>query len=323
MGQLCLAARRIGVALFVLVALALSLAPSGNAAAPNYTISRYVSTTDVSRWYDLGCLLGQAVAAGTRPMDGTVFLAFGRPEYDGTAYGTIIYNNSFRTTAQIRQVAYNYGFGYYVCAPSGATLEVSIGTTNLGSDTTASHGQAWANMVDATNTMYIDNCCIADAVYASGANDMELDWNSAAATRAWSDGYSAAGDWWYNNFGDAAGCPPYGVCNNGWTQDDIWYVSWGNPAAFPFPQIYNETGAQAEQWQRISLRGYTDHGQNSMLIMGAMAQHQACLDLGNPPECNGLENTAAEAWTQLYNEVNSDSRTAQDIQYSTDISKNN
>ena len=321
MRQTCAAvSRRISIVALLLFAFAFAYAPAGQA-APNHTISRYISTTDVSRWYDLGCLLGQAVANGSRPMDGTVFLAFGRPYYDGTSYGTIIYNNSFRTTAQIRQVAYNYGYGYYVCAPQGATLEVSIGTTNLGGYTTFSHGQAWANMVDATNDMYVNNCCIADAVYASGANDMELDWNPPAATRAWGDGYNAAGDWWYNNFGDAAGCPPYGSCKNGWTQDDLWYVSWGIPAAFPFPQIYNETGANAQQWQRVSLRGYTDHDGNSMLIMGAAAQYQACLDKGDP--CTGVNNTAAQAWTQLYNELNSDSRTAQDGQYSTDFSWNN
>ena len=216
------------------------------------------------RAHDLGCLLGQAVANGSRPMDGTVFLAFGRPSYNGTSYGTIIYNNSFRTTAQIRQVAYNYGYGYYVCAPQGAFLEISIGTTNYGSYTTYNHGQAWANMVDATNDMFINNCCIADYVVASGASDMELDWNSPSATRSWGNGYDAAALYWYNNFGDAAGCPPYGSCNNGWTQDDVWYVSWGNPSAWPFPQIYNETGANAKQWQRISLRGYTNHGGNSM-----------------------------------------------------------
>jgi hypothetical protein len=234
---------RIGFVVLALAAFAFVGVPAGQA-APKHTISRYVSTTDVSRWYDLGCSLGQAVANGSRPLDGTVFLAFGRPSYNGTSYGTIIYNNSFRTTAQIRQVAYNYGYGYYVCAPQGAFLEISIGTTNLGGYTTYNHGQAWANMVDATNNMYINNCCIADYVVASGASDMELDWNSPSATRTWGNGYNAAAQYWYNNFGDAAGCPPYGSCNNGWTQDDIWYVSWGNPSGMAVPADLQHDGGK-------------------------------------------------------------------------------
>lgn len=304
----------------VAILLGLAFAPSA-LSAPTPTISRYVSTTDVSRWYDLGCALGQAVKNGSRPKDAIVFLAFGRPSHNGTSYGTIIYNNSFRSTAQIRAVAYNYGYGYYVCGPYDSFLEISIGTTNFGSGTTNGHGQAWANMVDATNDQFANNCCIADQVWATGGSDMELDWNSPSATRAWANGFNTAASWWYNNFGDAAGCPPYGSCNNGWTQADIYYVSWQLPTAWPFPQIYNTTGANAKQWQRISLHGYTQHGQNPMYILGAMAQHQACLDTGNP--CTGVNNTAAQAWNQLYNELNSDSRTAQDLPYSTDISWNN
>jgi len=39
-----------------------------------------------------------------------------------------------------------------------------------------------------------------------------------------------------------------------------------------------------------------------MSFLGSMSQHQACEDLGDP--CTGADNTAAEAWTDLYNALN-------------------
>lgn len=54
------------------------------------------------------------------------------------------------------------------------------------------------------------------------------------------------------NFGDHAGrvddfsgeVNP--VFNNGWTADDIWYISWGNSASYCIPEVYS-TG-NADEW---------------------------------------------------------------------------
>lgn len=312
--------RRLCLALLVGVVAAAAV-PAAADAAPLRSISRYVKTTDTSRWYDLGCALGNAVANGTRPRNAVVFLAFGDPSYNGTYYGSWIYSNSFRSTPQIRAVAQQYGRGYYVCSPYNTYLTIAIGTTNHGGHVTYNHGAAWANMVDATNAYFRNNCCISDQVTAVGAIDAELNWNSVATTKSWANGYDSTNSYAYYNFGDAAGCPPYGSCNNGWSQDDVWWMSWGASPAWPVPQIYNETGANAQQWFRISLRGYTHHGGASMYFLGSMAQHQACIDIGS--SCPGVNNTAAQAWTQLYNAINSDSRTAQPLRWSTDISWDN
>jgi hypothetical protein len=311
-----------GVAAAVLVALAaIALAlPARADAAPLRTISRYVSTTDTSRWYDLGCALGHAVANGTRPRDAEVVLAFGDPSYNGTYYGAWIYNNSFRSTPQIRAVAEQYGYGYYVCSPSGTSLEIVMGTTNHGSHVGYNHGVAWANMVDATNAYFRNNCCISSQVNAVGGNDIELGWNPPSVTFPWIRGYDSANSWSMINFGDAAGCPPYGSCSGGWTIDDVWWASWGASPDWPLPQIYNETGANAREWYRISLHGYTAHSGASMYFIGSMAQWQACTDRGYA--CTGTKNTAAEAWTQLHDALNADSRTSQTLVHSTDISWN-
>lgn len=160
-----------------------------------------------------------------------------------------------------------------------------------------------------------------------GANDMEMDWNSSAMTRVWSEGYdSVPGRIGYYNYGDAGGCPQQGTisngsCNNNWTQEDVWYVSYGVASAFPLPEIYL-TGSSgcpacnARQWQQLSLYGDLIHGYR-MNIAGTTTQHGACQVTMACPETN---NTPREGWLQLYYWLRTDERTWQDtLQYSTDI----
>jgi hypothetical protein len=305
--------------LLVIAIVALVAAPSAPS-APLATISRYVSNVDPSRWYDLGCALGDAVAHGTRPYDAGVILDFGDPAFDGSSYGTRVFDGSFRTTAELRHVAEQYGAGYWTCSPMDSTLRIVMATTNHGTHVSFGAGAAWANMVDATNTYYAANCCIAAQVAAIGGIDSELDWNTYAVTKPWVDGYDSANSWLYLNIGDAAGCPPAGTCDNGWTYDRLWYVSWGVGPALPMPQIYNEVGTQARQWQRLDLWAANVKGA-AMVHRGSIAQHQACVDRGDP--CPGVDNTAGKAWTQLSSALNGAASTAQTLRWSTDISWRN
>src|SRR5437588_10095885 len=107
-----MAARR----LLPLLLAALALASSAHA-APLHTISRYVANADPARWYDLGCALGSAVGNGTRPKDALVILALGDPDVSGGSYGAHIFDGSFRATTQLRAIAQQYGYGYWVCSP--------------------------------------------------------------------------------------------------------------------------------------------------------------------------------------------------------------
>jgi hypothetical protein len=190
-------------------------------------------------------------------------------------------------------------------------VRVAVGTSNYRGATTYAHGQAWAQMVNRLNAWSVASG-ISSVVTARGASDMELDWNKPATTRAWVDGYAAAytGSSYLYNYGDAAGCPPYGSCNNGWTQEDVWYVSWGAQPAYPFPEIYTVSGSTARQWYQMSLYGHLRHGQ-AIEILGSLTQWAAAgYCCTNPPE---------QGWTQLYDLLNADSRTAQSLPYSSDI----
>ena len=172
--------------------------------------------------------------------------------------------------------------------------------------------------------------CRLQAEYASqeaarGANDLEMGWNSAAASRAWADGYSSATGTPYYDYGDCEGCPtgssipgvPGWTVNNGWTQEDVWYVAYGAPTAYPVPEIYLNNGVNAAQWQRLSLYSYEHHGY-PIYFLGTLTQSGAC-----GGGCAGANNSPSDGWSQLFNWLNSDWRTAQGLNYSSDITWNN
>jgi hypothetical protein len=104
----------------------------------------------------------------------------------------------------------------------------------------------------------------------------------------------------------------------GWTQDDIFQISWGIPAAKPLPEIYATSGAGAKQWYQIALYASVSLSRD-MNIEGALTQRQACQQVGCVA---GTDNTPEQGWKFLLDELNKDIRTAQLLRWSTDISRN-
>ncbi len=301
----------------VAFALAAALLPARVAAAatpPAYTYSHYVKTTNPDTIDALGCREGRMNVSGITVLD------FGRPAYANGSYGTIIFGaNTFRSIAQVEATAKAWLTGWYRCSTATPRAVLGVGTSNYKGTTTFAHGRAWAQMINNLVAWLGDRNYLWQ-VDVAGAIDMELSWNTVANSRAWGDGYGSIDTRPYYDFGDAAGCPPYGSCNNGWTQEDVWYVAWGQPAAWPLPQIYTENGSMATQWYRLSLYAYVAHGYR-MHIAGVMTQYGACIDVGGCT--NGTQNTPAQGWTQLHSRLNADSRTAQQLAWSTDINWRN
>lgn len=301
--------------------------------------SRYMNTVDPATGgivYKQGCIaggdIGMLYGGPYTPQTGVVVLDFGQPWFNsGTGkYGSVIFTDEIVTTDQVLAAAKAWALGYWNCSTSVPTIVVAIGTNNLPSFTNAAHGAAWATMVRDFGTWITTNN-FQSQLSAAGASDIELAWNTAANSRNWAcvmdaqgvctGGFGSVPNQVYYNFGDAQGCPPFGSCAPGWTQEDVWYVSWGNPAAWPLPEIYNDGTAQ--EWYRLSLYGYTQHGR-AMNIKGAMTQYGACqLTPGCPG--GGTDYTPQQGWTQLWNYINNDSRTIQigtgELRWSTDITK--
>jgi hypothetical protein len=281
---------------------------------PVPTISRYMSTADPGRVYELGCF------QASRNVSGVSVLSFGRPMYDTASktYGTHLYFGNFTSVTQIQNAVEAYLDGYWNCMPkpNAPTLQLGIGTTNYSmqgpgqaGDVTREHGIAWAKMIVALDA-YVHAKNYSSNLTVTGADDMEPSWSPAQATRAWVDGYASVTHIPLVDFGSADGCPPYGTCNNGWTPEDVWYVAEGSGVSEAFPEIYTESGAQSKQWYNLSLYGALHHSR-PIHFLGAWTQYEAA------NLCCTLD--PQEAFTQLSTAIDADPRTAQPLQYASDI----
>ena len=292
-----------GIAVAVLVCLGAQAAY----AAPAYTVSRYMATVNRTTLYNEGCSMGSASQSGI------VLLDFGQPWNSGGTQGSIIFdaNLDFVSIAQITNAAEGYLDGFWNCSPSSPQLRLAIGTSNYKSTTgyvTYAHGQAWGNMVN-TLANYISSKGYGSQEYARGADDIEMDWDNTTQSRAWVDGFNAASTAPLYDYGDAAGCPPYGSCNNGWSQNDLWYVSWGSRDSYPVPEIY--TNGTANEWYQESLYSSLNKSNGRLGILGTLTQWAA--------SGNCCTFTPAQGFDTLQNLLNSDSRTSYNMSYSTDI----
>ena len=300
-----------------------------------FSTSYYMNTVNPAKFYDLGCAQGQRDLALPGAQDSVVILDFGQAAGENGQYGVWLFNViTFQPTANLIPAIQEFGRGYWVCsgADRQSKVTVGIGTSNYGSwfrNTTNSyanarnHGAAWAQMVRQVNE-YLAAGGYAGQVLVVGAIDMELSWSGPLPARAWVEGFNANDQekYRYYNFGDCAGCPsiyhPGWSPTNGWTLWDVWYTSWGAQPAWPLPLIYADDGINAYQWQWLSRYSVINYN-SKILFKGPMTQYQACQQVGGC-EAIHLDNTPLEGWSQLWEALNSDSRTSQDsLPWSTDI----
>jgi len=288
---------------------------------PIFGTSYYVKNPDYNTLYSLGCAQANAAPG----VDIVAVLDFGEPAYVGTTYGAYIWdapNYTFKSTSNISQSVEGFISGFYVCSQTGTHLTVAVGVNNQGSATTNAHGVAWAQMINNLNTWIVTPPSYGSRVSARGGMDIEQTppFGTAAATRAWVDGYSAAyrPPSLYYNFGSCDGCPYVAPCPTcqlaqDWSVNDVWYVTYGTVANYPLPDIYNSTNAA--QWYQMSLYGYTNHG-GSMVFWGSMTEYGACQQRDH---CAGINNMPSTGYVELYNALNADPKTAQTLKWSTDI----
>lgn len=295
---------------------------------PSPTYSFYMGTTDQTTLYNLGLSFGGLVAAGKRPQDSVVILDWGDAYCTSTTCGTLLETTGspFASTLAEREASQQFAYGFWkgTGADTSAFMDLSMGTTNHGSWFSNSsnsyhnayfHGWNWANMITDANTWLQTNGYSSQVEMRAGI-DAELDWSNFSAANAWANGYLSKWTSYYYDYGDAAGCPPYGGCDNGWSQYDVWDMSWGVTPAEPIPEIYNN--ANAQEWGQIADYSWDSQTMN-MHFYGSMSQYQACLDTNNA--CTGVDDTPNQSWTQLYDNLNcsTDCPTPQTPQWSTDI----
>jgi hypothetical protein len=284
--------------------------------APAAATSHYLRTAREETIQGLGCRQGRAMKAVRGVPDAIVVLAFGRPQRRHGRWGASLFGHRFLSTEGVERAGRAYARGYLRCSTGTPTrIEIALGTSNYGGAVTHAHGKAWAEMVNGAND-WVEENGLRPKVRFAGASDIELGWNGPGVSRRWVRGYDSVARWRFYNFGDAAACQPRGDCLGAWTQEDVWFVSWGALSAWPLPQIYNESGIMAEQWYRLSLYAYSNHGA-PMTIVGSLSQRAACRQSSDP--CWGINNSPQRAWGQLQRWLNSDPRTAQDLRWISDL----
>ncbi len=290
-----------------------------------YTTSGESDSTLYTWMYNKGYEAGQIDLNTAGTQNSVAVLDFGQPWYQNNVYGTWSFNGTygrFVSVSVIKEAVKQFSSGYYWGAGSDTSsqMRVVIGTNNYGSYTTYAHGQAWIQLVkDATTAV----SSYASQVSVRGGSDIEIGYSGPSTASLWVNGYASgfSSPYYLYNYGDAAGCPTSGTtsspgnCDNGWTQDDVEYVSWGASPMYPLPEIYSTAGGNAKQWQQIALYSYLAYS-SDMVVLAPLSQSAACAQRGG---CSGTNNTPQQAWNQLWTELNSDSRTAQDMQWSTDI----
>jgi hypothetical protein len=221
---------------------------------------------------------------------GVVILSFGRPVAVGASgFGQAI---SF---AQMKATAAAWSAGLAECGVG--PWEVSIGTSNSGkvdNHNGYSGGARWGRMIEEAQSF-------ADPrVRITGSVDIEPGWGPAGNARAWVDGYVSATQIRLWNFGSADGCPQSIsskiTCNNGWTIDDVlWVSSHAGANVVAMPQIHTKSGSQARQWAVLAARGVSMG--KPLRLAAITVQTAACTQVRGGCPTTGI--AAWDGWTQL------------------------
>jgi len=277
--------------------------------------SYYMTSGNTARASSLGCAQGRADRSDHELSH--VILDFGAQASNGS--GTFFPGStSFISNGQIERVVEAFAQGYSSCVgrTNRVTLGLDIGTNNSGGGVSFANGQIWARLVRAVRSFTRTHHLSAHVVIF-GASDIES-WCSntgcASPSQAiqWTRGYHSGGVGNYVNFGSLDGCPPSGGCNGRWTYFDYWSVS-NTSVAWVVPEIYNQAGTQATQWELLDLYSVRHHG-SALFFLGPIDQHNIL-----PGCCAGTNNTAQQAWNQLWSALHTHRSTAQNLLFSIEI----
>ncbi len=295
-----------------------------NSNQPLTSNSYYLITVDEKFYYDLGCEHGIQDQNAIGVQNSVSVLDFSYPTCD-PGFGAALFAYGPASLSDIKKAVKYFAKGYYACTGSDtqSNLVIGVGTNNKptscdNEEKAASHGAAWAEMINHINQWLVDEG-IFHQVQAYGASDIEVSWNTQEWSRAWVDGYNQVNQYPLLFFGDAAGCPyqegsTSTSCGNGWNMDDVWFISWGSDASLPLPLIYRTDGIQAKQWANLSRYSVSQHGV-PIIFTGVFTQSQAC----QQGTCDGTDNEPYQAYRQLTSELNKSPDTAMILNWKTDI----
>ena len=222
-------------------------------------------------------------------------------------YGTYDFAGHYDTDTAIFHAVANFAQGIWNCRTGSTNIALGIGESNYFSDrsipmTTAAwyaDGQQRGQMVNNLQS-FIYNNHYNKVVGANGAGDLEVEWANFKLTSSLVNGYNSVTRHLYFDFGDDS--PGW------WTNEQVWYVAYGAPDDLPLPEIFYKADA-VKDWEVLSV--------------------WACNHEGGPINFKGTisefvshTNSAAQAFTDMYNAEASNSCTARALSgmiFSTEI----
>jgi hypothetical protein len=246
----------------------------------SYVRGRDATPTDAAR----PVVRAAACEMAQRVSRGVMVLSFGKQVSGGTnGFGKKISNND------VIEVSRAWASGLAECG--AGPWEVAVSTSNSGGVTVENGfdgGARWAQLVEETARL-------ADPrVVVSAGVDLEPGWGPPGQARAWVDGYVASSGRRLWNFGSADGCPQTYLsrltCNNGWTIDDvIWVSSRAGSQVVAMPQLHTQSGSLAKQWAVLAERAVKTG--EPMRIAAVGVQTAACAQVRG-----GCPTTGESAW---------------------------
>jgi hypothetical protein len=264
---------------------------------PATDASYYILTTNTGTLFNLGHSQGVYDATHGN-IDSDVVLDFGGQNSTNT--GTKLpKTTTIVSYATDESLAESFAAGYYNGTGSDLTsvVTMAIGTNNSYYQVSSTGGSTWASVVNAVHS-WVASSGYASQVDVIGANDMEEpDYDTFSPTQAWVNGYWTS--YIYFNYGSADGCPQFThtnspACDNGWTQDNVWWVSYGAVPAYATPEIYNQGQAnewgQIKQWKSMSFEGPLDeYPLDTSTFTAAQAWNALAAAEGSAPMSASLE----------------------------------
>lgn len=283
--------------------LSLPLITNNYKSPPNPTTSVYVEYNDTTKMYNLGYTNGRNAKSGVLILD------FGNPRmFNGTPGTSLALTQTTVTISNITSLTENFIVGYWNGYNYGggsgidpnAFLTVAVGLNNcgytssytstdphnpcvpFGSNMPASHGYAWAQMVNTIGNWLV-SLGYRSRVGIASALDAEEGWNDYPSIQAWLDsGYNAyfcvgigcPTDINLYDFGTCDGCMNYpswtsysysvtttaGTKTWSWSLDNIRNVSYSGHSSRAMPEIYydgsNGYPNNPLQWYYVSRFSY-------------------------------------------------------------------
>ncbi len=282
--------------------------------------SLYIHTTSATAVQSAACNVATTFKGSTN--GAFVILDFG----DATSVGQVSYGLDLNAAA-VEFIVEAFAAYYHNCSSTNdPSLILGIGEDNA-NDFGGNPNGAGSTLADEVNTVnnYLTPLDYVPLVNATGAVDAEPSYGSVPEIQSWAAGFESVGTASWSDFGSADGCPTSGSgtngpCNNGWKEDDLYQISYGDSgASTPLPEIYATDEANADQWAQIAWYGGNTYSKTE-LFGGPFTEYQACLQRGG---CSGINNSPAAAWSQLWTAVNNipaiSSTAAFDFGYSCDI----